>query len=123
METVLTKRQFFATGAALIVFAASGRADEAQTPVTYPIADVQQIMTLKGEFVRMAYNGEGYAVVGYRMAQQEAGNQWVLLSFGVTLREKVKDQTMKREDLTIKMDVLANGQATDSTSFTIQVVN
>lgn len=70
--------------------------------MTVPKADVPQIMTLQGEFVRMAYNNEGYAVLGYRMVQNELGNPWVLLNVGITLRDGAKDYTMKREHLTLK---------------------
>jgi hypothetical protein len=70
--------------------------------MTAPKADVPQIMTLQGEFVRMAYNNEGYAVLGYRMVQNEAGKPWALLNVGITLREGVKDYTLKREHLTLK---------------------
>lgn len=70
--------------------------------MTVPKAGVPQIMTLQGEFVRMAYNNEGYAVLGYRMVQNELGNPWVLLNVGITLRDGAKDYTMKREHLTLK---------------------
>jgi hypothetical protein len=70
--------------------------------MTAPKPDVPQIFTLQGEFVRMAYNNEGYAVLGYRMVQNEMGNPWALLSVGITLRDGVKDYTLKREHLTMK---------------------
>ena len=31
--------------------------------MTAPKADAPQLMTLQGEFVRMAYNNEGYAIL------------------------------------------------------------
>jgi hypothetical protein len=67
-----------------------------------PRPDVPEVFTLAGEFVRMAYNNEGYAVLGYRMAQQEVGKPWALLSVGVTLREGVKDYTLKREHFSLQ---------------------
>jgi hypothetical protein len=70
--------------------------------LTPPKPDVPQIFTLQGEFVRMAYNNEGYAVLGYRMVQNEVGNPWVLLNVGITVRDGVKDYTLKREHLTLK---------------------
>ena len=70
--------------------------------MTVPKPDVPQIFTLQGEFVRMAYNNEGYAVLGYRMVQNEVGNPWVLLNVGITVRDGVKDYTLKREHLTLK---------------------
>ena len=70
--------------------------------MTAPKPDVPQLMTLQGEFVRMAYNNEGYAVLGYRMVQNEVGKNWVLLNVGITLQEGQKDYTLKREHLTLK---------------------
>jgi len=57
---------------------------------------------LAGEFVRMAYNNEGYAVIGYRMVQQEIGNSWALLSVGVTLRDGAADYTMPRDAFSLQ---------------------
>ena len=70
--------------------------------MTAPKADAPQLMTLQGEFVRMAYNNEGYAVLGYRMVQDEVGKPWVLLNVGITLQEGAKDYKLKREHLTLK---------------------
>ena len=70
--------------------------------MTAPKPDVAEVFTLAGQFVRMAYNNEGYAVLGYRMVQNEIGNQWVLLEVGVTLREGVKDFTMTRDAFSLK---------------------
>ncbi|RLB67350.1 MAG: hypothetical protein DRH08_03890 [Deltaproteobacteria bacterium] len=59
------------------------------------------VFTLQGEFVRMAYNGEGFVTLGYRTANSSVGDEWLLLEMGITLRNKVKEQTLTREDLTI----------------------
>lgn len=67
-----------------------------------PKADVPQLMTLQGEFVRMAYNNEGYAVLGYRLVQDEVGKPWVLLNVGMTLQEGVKNYKLKREHISLK---------------------
>jgi hypothetical protein len=64
--------------------------------MTAPKPDVPEVFTLAGQYVRMAYNNEGYAVIGYRMVQEEVGNPWALLSVGVTLRGETKDYTMPR---------------------------
>ena len=50
----------------------------------------------------MAYNNEGYAVIGYRMVQQEIGNSWALLSVGVTLRDGAADYTMPRDAFSLQ---------------------
>jgi hypothetical protein len=70
--------------------------------LSMPKPDAPQIFTAQGEFVRMAYNNEGYAVLGYRMVQNELGQPWVLLNVGVTLRDGVKDYTLRREHFTLK---------------------
>jgi hypothetical protein len=75
----------------------------AQTPqVTAPKPAEPEIFTLEGEFVRIAYNNEGYASLGYRMANEEVGKEWVLLSVGITLRKPTKDYTLKRGSLSLQ---------------------
>jgi len=104
----MNKRIIVSIFAVLLVSAVAGPLAAQMEPkgslqgMQAPKADVPQLMTLQGEFVRMAYNNEGYAVLGYRMVQDELGNPWVLLNVGITLREGVKDYTMKRENLTLK---------------------
>ena len=96
------------TALALLALAAPGRLAAQVEPkgalqgMTAPKPDVPEIFTLTGEFVRIAYNNEGYVVIGYRMAQRELGNKWVLLTLGVTLREGVKEYQLKREDLSLQ---------------------
>jgi hypothetical protein len=75
----------------------------AQAPqVTAPQATVPEIFTLEGEFVRIAYNNEGFASLGYRMANEEVGKDWALLTIGVTLRKPTKDYKLKREHFSLK---------------------
>ena len=59
------------------------------------------VFTLQGEFVRMAYNNEGFVTLGYRTANASVGGEWLLLEMGITLRDKVKPQVLKREGLTV----------------------
>lgn len=66
-------------------------------PVTAPKPSEPEMFTLEGEFVRIAYNNEGFASMGYRMANEEVGKDWVLLTVGVTLRKPTKDYKLKRE--------------------------
>jgi hypothetical protein len=70
--------------------------------LTAPKPEVEEIYNVLGEFVRNAYNNQGYAVIGYRMVQQEVGNPWILLNLGVTLRAGVKDYRLTRDALTVK---------------------
>ena len=83
--------------------AASHDAQEQQKPtVKIPQAGVPQIMTLEGTYVRAAYNNEGYAIIGYRLANLSIGEEWMLLEFGTTLRDGVPDFTMKRDALSLE---------------------
>jgi hypothetical protein len=89
---------------ALLLVAAMGGGSiaAAQAPqVQMPKPTVPEIFTLEGEFVRIAYNNEGFATIGYRMAQEEVGKDWVLLAVGITLRKPTKDFTMKRASLSL----------------------
>jgi hypothetical protein len=68
-----------------------------QPPVQIPQPGVPQIMTLQGKFVRVAYNNEGYVILGYQVANRTIGVDWIMLDVGITLMEKVRDFTLKRE--------------------------
>ena len=76
----------------------------AQLPagVEAPKPTVPEIFTLMGQYVRIAYNNTGFATLGYRMAQESVGEEWVLLEVGLTMRGSAKDVTLKRGDLSIK---------------------
>jgi hypothetical protein len=70
--------------------------------IKIPEPGVPQIMTLEGRYIRVAYNNEGYAILGYRLANQSVGEKWMLLEVGFTVREGVPDYTLKREALTLE---------------------
>lgn len=91
--------------AALVVcrpLAAQAQPTGSLAGMTAPKPDVPEVFTLAGQYVRMAYNNEGYAVIGYRMVQQEIGNPWALLSVGVTLRGETKDYTLPRDAFSLQ---------------------
>jgi len=78
------------------------RADQQTQPtVQIPNPGVPQIMTLEAKFVRVAYNLEGYVILGYQIANRTVGDDWVMLDVGLTLMEKIKDYTLKRDALTL----------------------
>src|SRR6187399_151425 len=54
--------------------------------VAIPQPGVPQIMTIEGTYVRAAYNNEGYVILGYQIANESVGEEWVLLEIGATLR-------------------------------------
>jgi len=85
---------------ALVVFCAG--AVSAQD-MKKPEPTVPEIFTLTGEFVRVAYNNEGYATLGYRIANDSPGEDWMLLEIGLTLRKPTKNQTLKRDALSLML--------------------
>ena len=73
----------------------------AQQQVVAPQPTVPQVFTLMGQYVRVAYNNRGFVTLGYRVAQQSVGEEWVLLEVGLTVRSG-DSYTLKREHLSIK---------------------
>ncbi len=69
---------------------------------TPPQPSVPEVFTIQGEFVRIAYNNQGFASLGYRLAQQSVGEEWMMLEIGATMRRPAKDFTLKREHLSIR---------------------
>ena len=65
--------------------------------VKKPEPTVPEIFTLTGQFVRVAYNNEGYVTLGYRVANDSVAEDWMLLEVGVTLRAPTKGQKMTRD--------------------------
>src|SRR5215204_1741058 len=75
----------------------------AQAPVVeIPKPGVSQIMTLEGNFVRAAYNNEGYVILGYQLANRSVKDDWMLLEVGMTVRDGVKSQKLTREELSLE---------------------
>jgi hypothetical protein len=80
---------------------ASVHASQQPTGVQIPQPGVPQIMTLEGKFVRVAYNNEGYVILGYQIANRTIGEDWIMLDVGLTLMERVPDYTLKRDALSL----------------------
>jgi small-conductance mechanosensitive channel len=76
----------------------------AQEPpkVQIPEPGVPQIMTMEGRYVRAAYNNEGYAILGYKLANLSVGEEWLLLEVGFALREGMPDYDMTRQALSLE---------------------
>ena len=58
---------------------------------------------MTGEFVRVAYNNEGYVTLGYRLANDSVADEWMLLEVGVTIRAKVKNQKLTRDSFSLML--------------------
>src|SRR5262249_7836039 len=82
--------------------AGSGDAYGQAPTVAIPRPGVPQIMTLEGTWVRAAYNNEGYAILGYRLANMSIGESWMLLEFGATVRDGVPSYQMTRDALSLE---------------------
>ena len=82
--------------------AASLQAGGPQQPaVQIPQPGVPEIMTLEGKFVRVAYNNEGYVILGYQIANRTVGDDWIMLDVGLTLMERTPDYRLKREAISL----------------------
>ena len=93
-----------------VVLAAMGLAALASVPassqeqkptVKIPNPGVPQIMTLQAKFVRVAYNNEGYVIMGYQIANRTVGEDWIMLDVGLTLMERVRAQRLNRESFSL----------------------
>ena len=85
------------------LLADSGHAQTKQPPtVQIPQPGVPQIMTLEGTYIRAAYNNEGYVILGYRVANLSIGDEWMLLEFGITVRDGVSNYTLTRDALSLE---------------------
>ncbi len=100
--TTMRSRSIGLVGVCLACLVTTGRADTKQQPtVQIPQPGVPQIMTLEATFVRVAYNNEGYVILGYQIANRTIGQDWIMLDTGITLMEKTPDYTLKREAISL----------------------
>jgi hypothetical protein len=60
-----------------------------------------QKIGVKGEFIRLGYNDEGWVVLGYRVANDSVGEEWLLLDVGITLMSGVKSQKLTRDEVSV----------------------
>lgn len=82
---------------------ASGDGQDKQPPqVQIPKPGVPEIMTLEANFVRAAYNNEGYVILGYQLANRSVGEPVMLLEIGMTVREGVRSYTLTRDHVSLE---------------------
>ena len=70
--------------------------------VTPPQPTVPEIFTLMGQFVRVAYNQNGFVILGYRAAQDSVGDEWLLLEVGMTVRAPTPSLLLTRDALSLR---------------------
>ena len=75
----------------------------AQEKVKAPKVEVPEVFTITGEFVRIAYNNEGWVTLGYRVANDSQGDEWLMVEVGVTLRKPTKNQTLTRDSFSLML--------------------
>ena len=64
-------------------------------------AQAGEQVAVESQFVRVAANAEGFVVVGYEQANENAGRDWMLLNVGITLMHGVKPQTLTRDQVKV----------------------
>lgn len=89
--------------AAFVAFSAGMAGAQELEKLKKPEPTVPEVFTLTGQFVRVAYNNEGYVTLGYRVANDSEADEWMLLEVGATLRGKTKNQTMKRDAFSLML--------------------
>jgi hypothetical protein len=70
--------------------------------VAIPKPGVPEIMTIEGNFVRAAYNNEGYVILGYQLANRSLGEEWMLIEVGMTVLERTPAYRLKREAVSLE---------------------
>jgi hypothetical protein len=76
--------------------------DQQKPVVKIPDAGVPEVMTIEGNFVRAAYNREGYVILGYQASNRSIGEEWVLLEVGMTVLDDVPAYRLKRDALSLE---------------------
>jgi hypothetical protein len=77
-------------------------AQDAKQQIKVPQAGVPQIMTIEGEYIRIAYNNEGYVSLGYRTANQSVGEKWLFIEIGATMVPGKPNYTLTRDALSLE---------------------
>jgi hypothetical protein len=62
-------------------------------------AQAKEQIAVEGTFIRVAANNEGYVVIAYRTANEEAGEEYALIRVGMTLMDDKGTQTITRDDI------------------------
>jgi hypothetical protein len=101
MMTTMRSISTLVAAVSLAALASVHASSQQQPSAQIPQPGVPQIMTLEGKFVRVAYNNEGYVILGYQIANRTIGEEWIMLDVGLTLMERVQDYRLKREAISL----------------------
>ena len=77
---------------------------QAPDPPAFAIPEpgVPEVISVKGKFIRVAYNDEGFVVVGFMSPNRALGGEWMLVDFGVTLLDETPNYTLTRDAITLE---------------------
>ena len=75
---------------------------QAAPAVTIPQPGVPEVISVKGKFIRVAYNDEGFVIVGSMSPNRAIGGEWMLLDFGATLLGKTPNYTLTRDAISLE---------------------
>jgi hypothetical protein len=90
------------TAAAMFIVTAQAQ-QKPSLPVQIPNPGVPEAMTIEGKFVRAAYNNEGYAIIGYQVANRSIGEEYMMIDLGTTVRSGVKPYKLTRDKLEVTL--------------------
>lgn len=93
--------RLFVAGLAVLLALGAGATVALAQEMKAPDPGVPEVFDLEGEYVRIAYNDEGFVTLGYRLANECVGEEWMMLEMGLTLRSGVKNETLKRTAFTL----------------------
>ena len=96
------KHLLLLAGVGLACLAATFTVQAQEKPVVkIPNPGVPEVMTIEGNFVRAAYNREGYVILGYQLANRSLGEEWMLLEVGMTVLDNTPAYELKRDAMTL----------------------
>ena len=85
-----------------IAMAALQAQEKPKVQVQIPDPGVPQNMSIEANFVRAAYNNEGYVILGYQATNRSIGDEWMLLEVGMTVLDKTPDYRLTRNALSLE---------------------
>ena len=92
----------FAGAVAIALTVVTVQAQE-KPKVQIPDPGVPEILTIEGKFVRAAYNNEGYAIIGYQVANRSIGEEHMMIDLGTTVRSGRPAYKLTRDKLEVTL--------------------
>jgi hypothetical protein len=86
-----------------VVAGTVGIAAQEKPKVAIPNPGVPEIMQIEGKFVRVAYNNEGYVILGYQVSNRSIGEDHMMIDLGTTVREGVPAYKLTRDKIALTL--------------------